>query len=66
MQWQMLCTDTNLCYFMNYIIDKGQERWHIIEVQRDEDMINVIKSRIDLAIEYKLQFISFINENKQF
>ena len=66
MQMQMLCTDTNLCYFMNYIIDKGQERWHIIEVQRDEDMIEVIKSRIDMAIEYKTQFINEIKENKQF
>lgn len=66
MQMQMFCTDTNLCYFMNYIIDKGQESWHIIEVQRDEDMINLIKERIDLAIEYKKQFIESIKENKQF
>lgn len=66
MQMQMLCTDTNICYFMNYIIDKGQERWHIIEVQRDEDMINLIKERIDLAIEYKKQLIENIKENKQF
>ena len=66
MQMQMLCTDTSLCYFMNYIIDKGIERWHIIEVKRDDDMINLIKERINLAVEYKNEYINSINNNKQF
>lgn len=66
MQMQMLCTDTSLCYFMNYIIHEGREMWHIIEVARDEDMIEVIKNRIDLATAYKLEYINTINNNKQF
>ena len=66
MQMQMLCTETNLCYFMNYIIDNGLERWHIIEVKRDDDFINVLKERIKLATYYKTEFINKINENKQF
>ena len=66
MQMQMLCTDAKKAYFMNYIIDKGVERWHIIEVERDEEMIDLIKSRIELATAYKIEYINTIKENKQF
>jgi len=66
MQMQMLATDTGLCYFMNYIIDKGVERWHIIEVPRDDEFINFMEGRIEFATLKKLEIINRINENKQF
>lgn len=66
MQMQMLCTNSEHGYFFNYLIENGQEFWHEILIHRDELMINLIKKRIDIAINLKLDFIEKLHKNKQF
>ena len=65
MQHQMLCNGRENCYFFNYIIDKGNEFWHEIIIPRDEKKIDLIKVRLDEAIEIKLNYIAKITANKQ-
>lgn len=64
-QMQMLCTNRNKAYFFNYLIHEGTEYHHEIIVERDEDMIELIKQRLDEAIEIKKEYINKINTNKQ-
>ncbi len=66
MQMQMLATNTERSYFLNYFIDNGLEYWHEITVERDEVMIDLIKSRIEIATEVKLGYIEKIKSNKQY
>ncbi len=65
MQMQMLCTNTNKAYFFNYLVHDGIEYHHEIIIERDEDMIELIKTRLKEAIEIKLNYINLINTNKQ-
>jgi exodeoxyribonuclease (lambda-induced) len=65
MQMQMLCTNRNKAYFFNYLIHEGTEYHHEIIVERDEDMIELIKTRLNEAIEIKKEYINKINTNKQ-
>lgn len=65
MQKQMLSAKTEQTYFFNYIISKGKEFWHEILVPRDEKKIDLIKKRLDKAIEIKLNYIEKITANKQ-
>lgn len=55
MQKQMLCLDTDLSYFFNYVIYCGKEYCHTIEVPRNEQRISLIKERIEIATEIKLK-----------
>lgn len=55
MQKQMLCLDTDLSYFFNYVIYCGKEYYHTIEVPRNEDRISLIKERIEIATEIKMK-----------
>ena len=66
MQMQMLATNTERSYFLNYFIDGGLEYWHEIIVERDEVMIDLIKSRIEIAAEIKEGYIEKIKSNKQY
>lgn len=66
MQMQMLCTNSKKAYFFNYLIENGKEYWHEIIIERDECMIDLIKERIKLANEIKLNYISKLIENKQY
>ena len=66
MQMQMLATNCNQAYFFNYIIIKGVEKWHTIVVPRDEDRIELIKSRIEEAIVKRDEYVKTIINNKQF
>lgn len=65
MQMQMLCTNSEKCYFFNYLIDNGKEYWHEILINRDEAMIDLIKKRIEIATDLKLDFIEKLKINKQ-
>lgn len=65
MQMQMLCTGMDKAYFFNYLIHDGEEFWHEIIVQRDEEMILKIKDRLKEVIEIKEDYINKINNNKQ-
>ncbi len=66
MQMQMMCTNSDKAYFFNYIIFNGKEMWHEIEVCRDEKMIDLIKERIDQAIQIKNEYKEYLITNKQF
>ena len=66
MQHQMLCTNSNKAHFFNYLIENGKEYWHEIIIERDEVMIELIKERIKLATEIKLNYISKLKLNKQY
>lgn len=65
MQMQMLCTDAEKAYFFNYYIENSLEYWHELIILRDEEMINLIKQRIEIATEIKLNYINKINTNQQ-
>lgn len=65
MQMQMLCTETEKSHFLNYYIEDGLEYWHEIVIPRDEEMINLIKERIIMATEIKLNYIEKIKNNAQ-
>lgn len=65
MQMQMLCTNTEKTYFLNYYLENSLEYWHEIIVERDEDMIKLIKERIEQATEIKLNYIEKIKSNSQ-
>ena len=66
MQKQMHDTKTNQCYFFNYYIHEGEELWHEIIVKRDEEIINLIQSRIKIGSELRDSYIAQISKNKQF
>lgn len=66
MQMQMLATKTEKTYFLNYHLENSLEHWHIIEVPRDEKQIDLIKKRIEIGTEIKLDYIEKINNNRQF
>jgi len=66
MQMQMLCTNSNKCYFFNYVIFKGKELYHEIIVERDDNRIELIKNRIKEAIELRDSYVLEIKKNIQF
>lgn len=66
MQHQMYVTGRAIAYFFNYLIYNGEEKWHLIEVSRDEDRINLIKARIDAAIVVRDTFVVMLGASKQY
>lgn len=66
MQHQMWVTGRNLCYFMNYLIEEGKEKWHIIEVKRDETIIEKLKERTEQAIKLRDEYVDKLKANKQY
>lgn len=66
MQMQMLATETEKAYFFNYYLQDNIQYWHTIIINRDEEMINLIKSRIEIATKIKLDYIKKINKNAAF
>jgi exodeoxyribonuclease (lambda-induced) len=66
MQMQMMCTGRIKAYFFNYLVLLGKEYWHEIIIQRDEAVIDLIKSRVDEAAKIKQNYINKINKNKQY
>ena len=50
MQHQMLCTNSKRCHFFNYIVYNNEPMHHEIIIDRDDEMIELIKERIKLAI----------------
>jgi putative phage-type endonuclease len=65
MQMQMLCSNSDKAYFFNYCVIDGEEFHHTIEVKRDEEMIALIKERLEEAIAIKEAYIEKINKNIQ-
>ena len=66
MQFQMLCSNSIRAHFFNYIIFKGTEMWHEIEVNRCEKTIEIMKKRIEEAVILRNQFVEYLTKNQQF
>lgn len=66
MQMQMLCTNSERTHFLNYGIFEGNECWHTILVERNEEMQELIKSRIKEAVKLRDGFVEYLIKNKQF
>ncbi len=66
MQKQMHDTKTHQCYLFNYYIHEGEELWHEIIVKRNEEIIDLIQSRIKIGSELRDSYIAQISKNKQF
>ena len=64
-QMQMLCSGTESSYFFNYYLHEGLEYWHELTVERDETMCDLIKSRVIMATDIKLDYISKLEQNAQ-
>lgn len=65
MQMQMLATKSKRAHFFNYLLENNKEYHHEIIIDRDEDMIDLIKARINMATEIKLDYITKLALNKQ-
>jgi hypothetical protein len=64
MQLNMHLTDSEMCYF--YSFDprfKGKLQNHKIEIKRDQERIDLIIKKIELAHELKIQIINKLNQN---
>jgi putative phage-type endonuclease len=57
MQHQMLCTNMDGAYYVNYCVHMGKEYTTIRIIERDAEMIELIKSRCEAVIELKLKYI---------
>ena len=65
MQMQMLATNRNKAYFFNYLEVNDKVYHHTIIVERDEDMIELIKERLEQAIAIKKEYIEKIESKRQ-
>ena len=66
MQHQMYVTGRKLTHFFNYIIYNGKPMWHCIEVERNEEHIELMKSRINEAVILRGGFVEAILSNRQY
>ena len=66
MQCEMMCTNSQKAYFFNFLIHNGVEMHHTIEVERDEELIEKMKARIEEAVVIRDQYVKQLTENKQF
>ena len=66
MQCEMMVTNSNKAYFMNFLIHNGVEMHHIIEVERDEEIIAKMQERIAEATILRDEYVNQLNNNKQF
>ncbi len=65
MQMQMLCVGVDLCYFVNYIINNGEEFIHVLEVKRDQQRIGLIRERIELIAMKRDEILKSYKQNNQ-
>lgn len=56
-QHEILCTDSDGAYYLNYAVHKGIEYADIKFIQRDESLIKTILERCALVIEKKMKYI---------
>lgn len=66
MQMQMMCSNSTHAYFFNYIIFNGAPKWHEIRIERDDKIIDLIKSRIEEGIKIRNDYAEYLIKNKQF
>lgn len=51
---------------MFYIIDAGEERYHIIEIPRCETTIAKLKARTEEVIKLRNEYLTLLTNNKQY
>lgn len=66
MQHQMWTTATEHVYHFNYIIHKGEPKWHEILVHRDEKTIDLLKVRTKDGIEVRDEYVEKLIKNRQY
>lgn len=66
MQFEMLATKSEVCFYFVYCIFKGKSHYHLMEVPRDESMIELIKSRIEIGEKEVQKYVEQLLTNKQF
>lgn len=66
MQKQMLSSNSKRCHFFNYIIFKGEEMWHEIIINRDEERIKFIEERLELGLKKRDEYVEILKTKKQF
>lgn len=60
MQMQMLCTNSSKVYFVNFILFNEKPLMNIIEVNRDEERIELIKERIEEATKLRDEYVQYL------
>ena len=66
MQMQMLCTNSNRCIYFVYCVYKDKPVYHWIIVDRDESLIEKIKTRIELGETEVQKELEQLNNNIKF
>lgn len=66
MQMQMMCTNSQKCYFFNYVEWEDEVFHHTLIIERDEKRIDLIKERIREAVVLRDDFVQYLIKNKQF
>lgn len=61
MQFQMLCTNSKSCFFVNYSEYNGDVLYYEHELKRDEKRIEFIKERLDEAVVIRDEYIQKLN-----
>jgi predicted phage-related endonuclease len=66
MQHQLFVTGRQVAYFFNYLIYNGEEKWHCIEIKRDDKYIDLMKERIAEAVIIRDAFVDQIISKRQY
>ncbi len=61
MQFGMFITGFKKWHYVNYLLHMGKEYMHVIEVERDEDMILLMAERVNEIITAKANYIDILN-----
>lgn len=64
MQMQMLCTNSLKAHFVNFIMFNSKPMMNVIEVDRDEDRIDLIKQRIEEATKLRDEYVAYLLQNE--
>ena len=63
MNMQMLATNTGECSFFNYLLFNNEEYSHEILVKKDDDLCELIKSRVSEASKVRDKYIEQLTSN---
>jgi len=66
MQHQLWVTAREKAYYFNYIIHRGEPKWHEIVIQRNDIVIDLLKKRTAEGIEIRDEMVHKIKQNRQY
>ena len=61
-QMQLLCLGGDKGYYFNYAIHHGKPYSFNLEIARDEELIKLMKERIEMGIELKLKYVEQLKQ----